>query len=145
MNRRVSPSGSRSHRAILTEVSYPQPTLSPQAEKVIISGFIAGLLAMLGFALFVAGAPVEIALAPFALGAALAAVIGRAMRYVIRHGWYNPPGSDGSSGPGGSGGPREPSPHLPSGDTLDPQEWDRFVSQFWEHVERGRERELISA
>ncbi len=134
--------GARDPQAIFTEVPHPQPTLSPQAEKVIISGSAAGLLALLSFAFVVAGAPAVIALLPFALAAALTAAVGRDLRHVARYGWYRGPGADGSSGRDGDGGPREPNPQLPSGDMAD-AEWDRFVSQFWEHVER--ERELVGA
>lgn len=124
-------------------MSHLPPTLSPQAVKVIVAGFAAGLLGILGPAFVVAGAPMSIMLALFALLAALAAAVGRHLRHVTRHGWYLPPGADGSSGPGGTSGPRGPNPQLPSGDVIDP-DWDDFVSQFWEHVEREREREVTS-
>lgn len=134
--------GDRDPQAIFTEVSHPQPTLSPQAEKVIISGSAAGLLALLSFAFLVAGAPVVIAGLPCALVGALMLLFGRDLRHVARHGWYILPGADGSSGRDGDGDPREPTPQLPSGDAAEP-DWDRFVSDFWEHVER--ERELVDA
>jgi hypothetical protein len=116
--------------------------LSLQAVKVIAAAFAAGLLIILGFAFVVAGAPLPIVLSPFALLAALTAAVGRNLRHITRHGWYVPPGDGGSSGPGGNSDPREPNPQLPSGDMIDP-DWDGFVSQFWEYVER--ERELTGA
>jgi hypothetical protein len=112
--------------------------------KVIVAGSAAGLLAILGFSFLVAGAPAPIVLAPFALLGALTAAVSRSLRHVSRHGWYAPPGADGSSGPGGNSDPREPNPQLPSGDMIDP-DWDGFVSQFWEYVEREAERELTNA
>jgi len=130
--------GVREPQAIFTEVSQPQPTLSHQAEKVIISGSAAGLLTLLTFAFVVAGAPVLIALAPVALVGALTIAVGRDLRHVARHGWYSPRGADGSSGGDGGGDPREPNPQLPSGDMAE-LDWDRFVADFWEHVERERE------
>lgn len=110
--------------------------------KVIASGFVAGLLALLVFAFLVAGAPLLIAVVPVVLAVGLAAAVGRDVRHVVRHGLYDPPGADGGSGPGTD--PREPNPHLPSGDMID-ADWDGFVSQFWEYVERESEREVISA
>lgn len=128
--------------AIFPEVSHSEPTLSPQADKVIVSGFAAGLLIMLAGSLVVASAPVAIALAPVGLLLALGAAIGRDVRHVARHGWYLPRG-DGRSGPGGTHRPHGPQPQQPSGDLIDP-EWDSFVSQFWEHVAQvEREREPV--
>jgi hypothetical protein len=113
--------------------------LSPQGEKVILSVFVAGLLAVLALGFAVAGAPVAIAALPLVLVAALAVAVGRDLRHVLRFGWHIDPGA---GGPGrGPGDPREPSPHGPSGDAAD-AEWDRFVSQFWEYAERDHEREL---
>jgi hypothetical protein len=130
--------GDRWSLAIFTEVSQPQPTLSSQAEKVILAGSAAGLLALLAFAFLVAGAPVAIALTPVALVAALTAAVGRDLRHVARHGWYRGPGANGSDGPDGDGNPHEPNPQLPSGDTAE-LDWDGFVADFWEYVERERQ------
>jgi hypothetical protein len=122
---------------IFIEVSHPQPILSPQGEKVMVSGFAGGLLALLALGFAVAGAPVAIAAVPVALVVALAAAVGRDLRHVVRFGWHIDPG--GAGGPGRDpDDPRAPSPHGPSGDAAD-AEWDRFVSQFWEHVERERQ------
>jgi hypothetical protein len=141
---RVSPDGDCDLLAIFIEVSRPQLTLSPQAEKVIVSGSAAGLLAVLSCAFVAAGAPVVIALLPVLLVGALTVAVGRDLRHVARYGWYTRPGTDGSSGPGGHGDPREPNPQLPSGDTAE-ADWDAFESDFWEHVERKRARELVGA
>ncbi len=98
-------------------------------------------MTLLAFGFLATGAPVLIALVPFVLVVALAAWARRDLRHVARHGWHNGPGTDGLSGPD-PGDPRDPDPQGPSGDMVDP-EWDRFVSQFWEHVERvERQRDL---
>lgn len=121
-------------------MSHPPATLSPEGEKVIISSFAAGLLALLALGFLLTGAPAAMALVPLVLVTMLATAINGDLRYVARHGWRRRPGADGSSGDGGPGGPGEPDPPLLPGDVTDP-EWNRFVTEFWEHVER--ERELI--
>ncbi len=119
----------------------PTPLLSKQAEKVLLSGFVAGLMTVLALGFLATGAPVLIAVGPLVLVVALAVWAHRDLRHVARHGWNNGPGADGSSGPD-AGDPRDPNPQGPSGDMTDP-EWDRFVSQFWEHIERPeRQRDV---
>ena len=130
--------GPRNPHAIFTEVD-PHPLLSKQAEKVLLSGFVAGLMTVLAVGFLATGAPVLIAVVPLFLVIVLAAWARRDLRHVARHGWHKGPGADGSSGPD-SGDPRDPNPQGPSGDLIDAG-WDRFVSQFWEHVERGAESE----
>ena len=100
-------------------------------------------MAVLTCGFLATGAPVRIALVPLVFAVAVTAWAHRDLRHVARHGWHHGPGTDGSSGRD-PGDPRDPNPQGPSGDTADP-EWDRFVSQFWEHVERDAdsERELI--
>jgi hypothetical protein len=128
-------------RAIFTEVSQPEPTISPQ-EKLLIAGFIAAFLALFGLGLALTFAPLPIMILPCVLLAALAALVSRDLRHVIRYGWRSgPAGGEGFSG-GGDDNPREPNPGLPPGDPVDP-EWDRFVAQFWEWVEH--ERKLVNA
>jgi hypothetical protein len=120
----------------------PTPLLSPQAEKVLLTGFVAGLMTLLAFGFLATGAPVLIALVPLVLVIAISAWARRDLRHVARHGWHKGPGADGSSGPD-PGDPRDPNPQGPSGDMTAP-EWDRFVSRFWEHVEQAEdERELV--
>lgn len=119
----------------------PHPLLSKQAEKVLLSGFVAGLMAVLACGFLATGAPVLIAAGPLVLVFVLAAWARRDLRHVARYGWHRGPGSDGSSGPDADH-PRDPTPQGPAGDVAD-AEWDRFVSQFWEHVDRAeRQRSL---
>ena len=115
----------------------PHPLLTPQAEKVLLFGFGAGLLTVLAAGFVATGAPVLIALGPFVLVVALTAWTRADLRHVAQHGWHQGPGADGPSGRD-PGDPQDPNPQGPSGDVLEP-EWDRFVSQFWEHVERDRQ------
>jgi hypothetical protein len=124
----------------LNEVD-PTPLLTPQAVKVLLFGFTAGIMAVLAFGFLATGAPVWIALGPLALVIFVAAWTHRDLRHVARYGWQYGPGTDGPSGDDPEG-PRGPNPQSPSGDMIDP-EWDRFVSEFWDHVERQDERELI--
>jgi hypothetical protein len=130
---RAKPPGRTHPRAIFREVD-PTPLLTPQAVKVLLTGFVAGLMTLLALGFLATGAPVRIALVPLVLIIAVALRARRDLRHVTRHGWYKGPGADGSSGQD-PGDPRVPSPQGPSGDMTDP-DWDRFVSQFWEHVER---------
>lgn len=125
-------------------MSHPHATLSPEGEKVLVSSFGGGLLALLALGFLLTGAPVAIALVPLALVTMLVSAINGDLRHVARHGWHGRPGADGSSGDGGPGGPREPTPSLPSGDVTD-LDWTRFLAEYWEYVERSRERELIGA
>ena len=92
---------------------------------------------MLALGFLATGAPVVIALGPIALVVALTAWTRGDLRHVARYGWHHGPGADGPSGRD-PGDPLDPDPQGPSGDTIDP-EWDHFISQFWEHVERERE------
>jgi hypothetical protein len=118
-------------------VFQPQPTLSPEGEKVLVCGFVAGILGFLALGFGVLGAPVPIALVPFALTVALIVAMRGSVRHVRRHGWNG--GADGPSGRDRREGPPQPTPPGPSGDA-EPVEWDRFVTQFWDHVEREHTR-----
>lgn len=118
----------------------PTPLLTPQAVKVLLAGFISGLMTLLAFGFLATGAPVWIALVPLVLIIGVAAWARRDLRHVARHGWHYGPGD----GPFGRDpeDPLDPNSHGPSGDVIDP-EWDRFVSEFWDHVERQNEREPV--
>ncbi len=111
--------------------------------KVLVTGFVAALMTLLALGFLATGAPVRIALVPLVLVIAVALLARRDLRHVNRHGWYQGPGADGSSGED-PGSPRDPNPEGPSGDAIDP-EWDRFVSEFWDHVERQNERQPVGS
>ncbi|HWE11532.1 MAG TPA: hypothetical protein VG325_19450 [Solirubrobacteraceae bacterium] len=114
-------------------MSHPHPALSPQGEKVVICGFSAGILAFLALGFGVLGAPVPIALVPFVLAVGLVTAVHADVHHVRRHGWHG--GPEGPTGHGPCEDPPEPTPPGPSGDEL-VVDWDSFVAQFWDHVER---------
>jgi len=106
--------------------------LSAQGEKVIISAMGIGLLSLLVLGFVILAAPVPARFVPVIL-LWVAAVRGDVL-HVRKHGW----GIRGSDGPDGDGGrhPSEPTPPAPSGDG-EQFDWDAFVTQFWEHVDRA--------
>ena len=113
--------------------------MSAQGENVAMAAMAAGLVGLLiaGFAAF--GAPVVAMIAPLPLILLCFGFVRQDLRHVHRHGWNAAGGSDGSDGEGdgrgGGPGKDEPAPPGPSGGG-EQFDWDAFVSQFWEHVER---------
>jgi len=109
--------------------------LSSQGENVIIAGMAVGLLGLLiaGFAAF--GAPVAVLLGPMPVMLFIFAGVRKDLRHVRTHGWNVAGDSDGPNGGGGRRpGPSEPAPQGPSGG--EEFDWDAFVTQFWDHVDR---------
>lgn len=111
--------------------------------KVLLTGFVAALMTLLALGFLATGAPARIALVPLGMIIAVALLAWRDLRHVNRHGWYKGSGGGSSSGEN-PGDPRDPNPQGPSGDAIDP-EWDRFVSEFWDHVERENERQPVGS
>lgn len=87
----------------------------------------------LGFAAL--RAPLPTLLLPVPLILLCIVAVRKDLLHVRRFGWSSAGGSNGSNGDGRRPGPDEPAPSAPSGggEQLD---WDAFVVQFWDHVER---------
>lgn len=113
----------------------PPQLLSDQGEKVIIAGMAAGLLSLLCLGFALVGAPPSALLVPVPLILLCLAAVHEDLSHVRRHGWSGGGGSDGSNGGGQRDGPPRPFPPGPSGPG-EQFDWDAFVTQFWEHVER---------
>lgn len=98
----------------------------------VAAGLVAFLIA--GFGAF--GAPVAVLLAPLPLIVFCFGAVRNDLRHVRRNGWNAAGASDDPDG-GGGGGPAlpEPAPPAPSGEG-EQFDWDAFVIQFWEHVDR---------
>jgi hypothetical protein len=108
--------------------------LSPQAERVLAGCMVAGLLMLLELGLGVLGAPALMLLWPALIVAAAAIAVRHDIGHVRRHGWWKPGGETGGSD---SDRPGPPGPGDPSGDA-ERFEWERFQSEFWEHVDAQR-------
>jgi hypothetical protein len=108
--------------------------LSAQGEKVIVFAIVAGLLSVLSVGFATLRAPVSALALPVVLILVSIVAVRRDLRHVHRHGWSDSRGPDGSDGqsPQDSGPPDPPSP---SGDGVE-FDWDAFVTQFWEHLDR---------
>jgi hypothetical protein len=108
--------------------------LSPQAERVLAAAISAGLLAFLELGLAVLSAPALMLLWPAAIVAGAVVAVRRDLVHVRRHGWWKRGGGPDGSGPDTPGpvGPGDPSGGA------QPFEWERFQSEFWEHVEVQR-------
>lgn len=93
-------------------------------------------LLILGFAAL--GAPVVVLLAPTPMILLCVGIVRKDLRHVLEHGLGD--SGDGSGGEGRGGLPAPVSPLGPSdGEQFD---WDAFVVQFWDHVEREPAAEL---
>jgi hypothetical protein len=108
--------------------------LSAQGEKVIIFGMVIGLLGFLSLGFAAVGAPVSALMLTALLILVCLVAVRRDLLHVRRHGWGDGRGADGPNGQSRHG-PREPTPPGPSGDG-EQFDWDAFVTQFWEHVDR---------
>ncbi len=92
-----------------------------------------GLLSILVLGWVILGAPVTALLVPVPIILLWVAAARKDLLHVRKHGW----GTSGSDGANGDGGrhPSDPTPPAPSGDG-EQFDWDSFVTQFREHVDR---------
>ena len=114
----------------------PSQPFSTQGENIIIAAMVVGLVALLiaGFAVF--GAPLPALLAPVPLALFCWTGVRKDLRHVRRHGWNAADGSDGPDGGGGGPRPPEPAPEGPSGGDGEQFDWDAFLAEFRDHVDR---------
>ncbi len=121
-------------RGIFIEVPRPPQLLSLEGEKVIISGIAVGLLTVLVIGFATLRAPILPLLVPVPLILLAIFAVRKDLGHVRRYGW----GTTGGEGPNSDGGIHktdEPPPPGPSGDG-EQFDWEGFVTQFWEHVDR---------
>lgn len=106
--------------------------MSAQGEKVVIAAMPVVLLSLLILGFAALRAPVAALIVPVPLILLCIAAVRKDLGHVLRHGWS---GGGGGPGGGGRGGVPQPGSPLPPGDG-EQFDWDAFVDQFWDHVER---------
>jgi hypothetical protein len=109
--------------------------LSTHGEKVILLAMATGLLGMLVIGFAVLGAPVAMLLFPVLLILLSFMAVRGDVAHVRRFGWSVAGDTDDPSPGGGPDGPQQPGPVDPTG-SGEQFDWDAFVIQFWEHVDR---------
>lgn len=111
--------------------------MSAQGENVAMATMAAGLVGFLIAGLAAFGAPLAVLVAPLPLLVLCFGAVRKDLRHVRRHGWNTGRAGDDPDGEGGGGGPArpDPAPPAPSGEG-EQFDWDAFVTQFWEHVDR---------